>query len=1074
MKSKSLLRFAPSNRSLVPYAVLLAGLLFTAVISFSLARIGQGEDEERFKVSEQDFKWAIESRLETYEALLRATSGFFAGSDVVTKKEFSEFVSSLGIQEHYPGIQGIAFITRLDSNAKNAFIERMRQRGETTFRIWPEGSAEQHYVVVYLEPETPLNLLPIGYDISTEPIRLAALEQARDSGQTRATRALKLVQEIDPGKQQQGFVVYFPIYKHGSDISTVENRRSALIGLVSIPFRADDFFKSVLGNRKSDIDLQIVDGPQGQNDHVLHDSRRFNNPLPAGYEPRFTASDTLRIAGQTWQLDFASRPEFDRSSGQNFVPHATIGGLLITLLFFSLLHSQMKARSEAEKAAAGLRESEATIRGSLLDRERAEQALRESEESYRELFENANDIVCTLDLNYTVTSVNKAGEVFTGYSREELMKMDLRKLMTPASAETSRRMLDRKLQGKARTNYEIDLLSKTGELVAVEISSRLLMKDGKPVGIRAIARDITARRRVEEALREADQRALSEYERLLERIATLSQALGTAHDLTAIFRALRDFTVLSAPCDGLFVSLYDPVRDLRTACFAWGDGSEFDVSGLPAMPISSVGPNSRAIRTGEVVITDDYMTATKGRPSVILGPDNGLRPQSSLVVPMAVMGRIVGTIEVQSYERSAYRESHVTAMRMAANLTAVAIENVRLLERESRARAAAEDSNRLKDEFLATVSHELRTPLTAILGWSRMLETGGLNSATTERAVETIRRNAKAQAQIVDDILDVSRIITGNLYLDLHPVEVTPVIESAINVVRPTAEAKNIQIQVNYEPRPLMVSGDSNRLQQVFWNLLSNAIKFTPSGGTVRVDLSQKDAAVVISVSDTGSGIDPEFLPFVFDRFRQADSTITRRHSGLGLGLAIARHLVEIHGGSISGESCGKDQGSKFTVSLPLITSGAAIPELNEAPSAKKLDEAGRFLSGLHILLVDDDEDTLELLQTALSRYHARVTAVTSAGEALAAVELAEPDVLISDIGMPDTDGYELIKQIRAFGVSTFRTLPAVAITAYAKDEDRDRALASGYHRYLAKPIELEELITAVAAAVRGEAIAGT
>jgi CheY-like chemotaxis protein len=271
-----------------------------------------------------------------------------------------------------------------------------------------------------------------------------------------------------------------------------------------------------------------------------------------------------------------------------------------------------------------------------------------------------------------------------------------------------------------------------------------------------------------------------------------------------------------------------------------------------------------------------------------------------------------------------------------------------------------------------------------------------------------------------------------------------------------------------------MVSGDSNRLQQVFWNLLSNAIKFTPSGGTVRVDLSQKDSAVVITVSDTGSGIDPEFLPFVFDRFRQADSTTTRRHGGLGLGLAIARHLVEIHGGSISAESCGKDQGSKFTVSLPLIAPVSAIPERGEASGTRRLSEAGRCLSGLHILVVDDDEDTLELVQAALARYHARVTAVTSAGEALATLELAKPDVLISDIGMPGTDGYELIKRIRSFGVSTSRTLPAVAITAYAKDEDRDRALASGYHRYLAKPIELEELITAVADALKGEAIAGT
>ncbi|HEY7786221.1 MAG TPA: ATP-binding protein, partial [Pyrinomonadaceae bacterium] len=617
-------------------------------------------------------------------------------------------------------------------------------------------------------------------------------------------------------------------------------------------------------------------------------------------------------------------------------------------------------------------------------------------------------------------------------------------------------------------NYEVDLVSKSGELVTVEISSRLIQQNGKPVGIQAIARDITVRRRAEEALRQADQRALSEYERLLERIATLSQALGTSHDLVAIFRALRDFSVVSAPCDGIFVSLYDPVGAVRTACYCWGDGQEFDVSDLPPMPITSVGPNSRAVRTGEVIITDHYMEATRGRPSVTVGPDNGLRPQSSLAAPMSVMGRIIGTIEIQSYQVSAYREAHVTAMRMAANLTAVAVENVRLLERESTARAAAEESNRLKDEFLATVSHELRTPLTAILGWSRMLESGTLDPDSCERAIETIRRNAKSQAQIVDDILDVSRIITGNLYLDLHPIELGPVIENAINVVRPTADAKGISIDLDMEARPVVVSGDSNRLQQVIWNLLSNAIKFTSAGGQVRVMVEHQGKHVEISFADTGQGISPEFLPFVFDRFRQADSTTTRQHGGLGLGLAIARHLVEIHGGTIRADSQGRGSGSTFTVRLPII--GATVqPNMGEEIGQRSLRERGRHeLGGLHVLLVDDDEDTLELLRAALTQCHARVTAVTSADEALEVLKSVEPDILISDIAMPGSDGYELISQVRSLGIDSIRTLPAVAITAYAKEEDRLRALACGFQGYVTKPIELAELIAAVSEATNG------
>jgi signal transduction histidine kinase/CHASE1-domain containing sensor protein/CheY-like chemotaxis protein len=572
-------------------------------------------------------------------------------------------------------------------------------------------------------------------------------------------------------------------------------------------------------------------------------------------------------------------------------------------------------------------------------------------------------------------------------------------------------------------------------------------------------------RKTTDALREADQRAILEYERLLERIKALAQALGTAHDLTAIFRALREFTNSSVPCNGFFVSLYDPLRDVRTACHAWADGEELDVSELPAMPVTTFGPNSRAVRTGEVIITKDYMRAQRGHPGVIVGPDNGLRPESSMAVPMAVMGRIIGTIEVQSYQSNVYRHEHATAMSMAANLTAVAIENVRLLKLERTAREAAEESNRLKDEFLATVSHELRTPLTAILGWSRLLEGGTLDDAITKQAVETIGRNAKAQAQIVDDILDVSRIITGNLYIDLRPLEVVPVVENAINVVRQTADAKGIKIETYYDSTPATISGDANRFQQVVWNLLSNAVKFTHSGGRVCVKVALVGPTVEISVSDTGQGISKEFLPFVFDRFRQADSTTTRQHGGLGLGLAIARHLVEIHGGMIKAESHGEGRGSKFTIRLPLFE---AVPLAVDSPEASQFVAARpQLLSGLNVLLVDDDSDNLKLMATALTKRQANVTAVSSANEAIRAITRKRPDVLVSDIAMPDEDGYGLIEKVRRLENGETQNIPAVAITAYAKDEDRERALSSGFQIYLAKPVELTELISVVARAAR-------
>ncbi|PYS67917.1 MAG: hypothetical protein DMF69_21730, partial [Acidobacteria bacterium] len=400
--------------------------------------------------------------------------------------------------------------------------------------------------------------------------------------------------------------------------------------------------------------------------------------------------------------------------------------------------------------------------------------------------------------------------------------------------------------------------------------------------------------------------------------------------------------------------------------------------------------------------------------------------------------------------------------------TAVAIENVRLLRRESSAREVAEESNRLKDEFLATVSHELRTPLTAILGWSRLLDADSLDEVVTKQAIETIGRNAKAQSQIIDDILDVSRIIRGNLYLDLHPLELRPIVENAINVVRPTADAKGIAIQTELESIPSAVSGDENRLQQVIWNLLSNAVKFTGRGGRVSLKLYQVGSAVEINVTDTGQGISREFLPYVFDRFRQADSSTTRMHGGLGLGLAIARHLIEIHGGSIRAESAGTGQGSSFTIKLPLLDSGSSVVAISESADTDDV-EASDSLTGLYILLVDDDADTLEMMTTALTSKKAKVTAVGTVSEALKAINNHWPDVLVSDIAMPEEDGYGLIAKVRSLEANGHRRIPAVAITAYAKDEDRDRALLSGFQSYLAKPVELTELISVIAHAAKRE-----
>jgi signal transduction histidine kinase/DNA-binding response OmpR family regulator len=392
-------------------------------------------------------------------------------------------------------------------------------------------------------------------------------------------------------------------------------------------------------------------------------------------------------------------------------------------------------------------------------------------------------------------------------------------------------------------------------------------------------------------------------------------------------------------------------------------------------------------------------------------------------------------------------------------------ENAQLLVREQAARAEAEAANRMKDEFLATLSHELRTPLTAILGWSHLLRSGKLPPDTMTSAVETIERNAKAQSQLIDDLLDVSRIITGKLRIDARPVAPAGILEAAINSVRPAAEAKDIKLDLEITHATGLILGDPGRLQQVAWNLLSNAIKFTDAGGHVGVSLSRVNAHVEITVSDTGQGIGADFLPHVFDRFRQADGTTTRSHGGLGLGLAIVRHLVELHGGTISAASPGDGQGATFTIRLPLMSRIKATDGTGDASAedAGGASDSSRMLEGLRVLVVDDEEDSRDLIMVVLTGCGAEVKSVATVPAALSELERWNPDLLISDIGLPFEDGYSLIKKVRAHESTRHSSIPAVALTAYASVEDRLRALAAGFQMHIKKPLEPSELIAVVA-----------
>ena len=389
----------------------------------------------------------------------------------------------------------------------------------------------------------------------------------------------------------------------------------------------------------------------------------------------------------------------------------------------------------------------------------------------------------------------------------------------------------------------------------------------------------------------------------------------------------------------------------------------------------------------------------------------------------------------------------------------------RLLASEKEAREQAELANRLKDEFLAVVSHELRSPLNAITGWASLMRTGRLDAGQSARAVETILRNAQAQNQLIGDLLDVSRIVSGRLRLNIKPFQFSSVVEAALQVVRPAADAKSIRLETSIDQNAGPVTGDPDRLQQVFWNLLSNAVKFTPSGGHVRIRVQQVDSHVETTVSDNGKGIDRNLLPLIFERFRQGDSTTAREHGGLGLGLAIVRHLVELHGGVVSARSPGEGKGAEFVVELPIALAPAGLGD--ESRVHHGAGASGAFpmpsLGGLRILVVDDDADAREVISAVLVQAGADVATASSAPQAIDLVESWGPNVLISDIGMPNQDGYDLIRKLRARSTDRASHIPAIALTAFARSQDRLKALSAGYQMHVAKPIEPLELVTVVA-----------
>jgi len=644
-------------------------------------------------------------------------------------------------------------------------------------------------------------------------------------------------------------------------------------------------------------------------------------------------------------------------------------------------------------------------------RKKTETALKQREAELTEFFENASEAIHWIGPDGTILRANKAELRMLGYSADEYIGRNIADFHI--DKDNIRHILDRLHAGETLRAYPAQLLTKEGSIRDVMINSSVYFENGEFMHTRCFTRDVTEQLHTEKSLRQ----------------------------LAAIVETTDD-AVISKNLNGIITSWNPAAERLYGYTAAEVVGKSVTILIPPERPDEEPAILAR-LRRGERI--DHYETVRVAK--------DGRRLDVSLTVsPIRdASGKIIGASKIAR---------DITQQKKAQN------EIARLLASERAARQDAEVASRSKDEFLATLSHELRTPLTAMLGWLTILRTHKLDQKTTTHAIETIERNAKAQAQLIEDLVDISRIVGGKLSLQVGPTELLPVIDASIEVVKPAADAKDISIVVNYDPTVGPVAGDSGRLQQIIWNLLSNAVKFTPNGGSVFVDYRRQGSFAEVVVRDTGIGISEDFLPHVFERFRQAESSATRTHRGMGLGLAIVRHLVELHGGTVSVHSDGENHGTTFMVHLPL----AAVPKAMSLPAAalEANGDLAKMLNGLRILLVEDEPDARELIAILLQGSGATVEAVDSVSGALQRLPLFIPDVLVSDIGLPRESGYDLIRHIRSLS-SDVNKIPAIALTAFATENDRKMSLSAGFQAHLAKPVEPADLLKTIKILMNGK-----
>ena len=673
--------------------------------------------------------------------------------------------------------------------------------------------------------------------------------------------------------------------------------------------------------------------------------------------------------------------------------------------------------------------------------------------------ESSDDAIVSKTLDGTILSWNRAAERIFGYTAAEAVGRNIRMIIPDELLGEEDTVIENIRAGRSVEHYETVRQRKDGSRFHISLTvSPIRDEAGNLIGASKVARDITERVRLFEVTQA--------HATIAAKLHEVGTVLASNLDRDAIVQKVTDIaTELTSAEFGAF--FYNVVDQQSRETYML-----YTLSGAPKEAFEKF-PHPRATEVfaptfhgqGTVRLDDVTQDPRYGHNAPYFGmPEGHLPVRSYLAVPvMGRDGQVLGGLFFGHSRPGVFTEIHGQLAEGVAGWAAVALENARLY-------VEARTANRMKDEFLAVLSHELRTPLSAIVGYSRLLRSGMLSEEKAQRGLEALDRNAALLTQIVEDVLDVSRIISGKLRLDVQPVDIPLVLHNAIATVQPSADAKQVRVQTVIDPNVGPIAGDRDRLQQVAWNLLSNAVKFTPRGGRVQIRLERVNSHVEIVVADTGVGIAPEFLPHVFERFTQGDGTTTRKTGGLGIGLAIVRHIVEMHGGTVAAASAGENQGATFRVRLPvMIVHPQQRQSTGEHPRSERVAPLGTLgdLSGVRVLAVDDDPDSLTLLRTVLETAGAEVTTLSAPGEAVEGIRVTQPDAVLLDLGMPELDGYEVIRRIRASNDVSVRQVPAAALTAFARAEDRTRALQSGFEMHLAKPVDPGELVAAVATLVR-------